>query len=64
MRHARSAGLEAMIESKTTYTVQGEVALSFALTIKGFIILAYWSPPTAAYELDNSWLFAGIAIRL
>lgn len=52
MRQARSAGLQAMLDSKTTYTVQA------------FVLLAYWGPPTTAYELDHSWLFAGLAIRM
>lgn len=41
-----------MFEAKTTYTVQG------------FLLLAYWSPPSTVFEMDNSWLYAGLAIRL
>ncbi|ETS74591.1 hypothetical protein PFICI_13075 [Pestalotiopsis fici W106-1] len=52
LRHAREAGLEAMLSSKSTATVQG------------FVILATWSQPSVSYETDNAYLYAGIAIRL
>lgn len=52
IQHARRAGMEAMLSSKSTATVQG------------FILLATWSQPSASYETDNAYLYAGIALRI
>ncbi|KAK4938191.1 hypothetical protein LTR10_021350 [Elasticomyces elasticus] len=52
LQHARKAGLDAMITSKSTATVQG------------FIIIATWTQQAVNYEACNAYFYAGIAIRI
>ncbi|KAI1613785.1 fungal-specific transcription factor domain-containing protein [Exophiala viscosa] len=52
LQHARKAGLDAMLTSKSTATVQG------------FIIIATWSQQSVSYEACNAYFYAGIAIRI
>lgn len=52
LQHARRVGLDEMLTSKSTATVQG------------FVILATWLQQSTTYETDNAYLYSGIAIRL
>ncbi|ORY23822.1 hypothetical protein BCR39DRAFT_548649 [Naematelia encephala] len=52
LAEAHREGMHAMFNAKSLCTVQG------------FLLLSWWNQPTASYEDDNTYLYAGIAFRL